>query len=117
VLVPTAKTADKHALYQLAVQDPLMEIRFINRVFKKRHARLPLTLREDFCGTAHLCATWVGSQVTRTAVGIDLDSEVLDWGRQHNLLPLGAARKRVRLLRRDVRRRVPGTFDVTVALN
>jgi SAM-dependent methyltransferase len=113
----TAKTADKHALYQLAVQDPSAEIRFINRVFKKRHARLPLTLREDFCGTAHLCSSWVSSHDGRTAVGIDLDGEVLDWGKKHNLLPLGASATRVRLLRCDVRSRIAGPFDVAVAFN
>jgi SAM-dependent methyltransferase len=53
----------------------------------------------------------------RTAVGIDLDRRVLDWGRAHNIEPLGERRKCVRLLRRDVRARTPGPFDVTVALN
>lgn len=113
----TAKTADKHALYQLAVQDPLAEIRFINRVFEGRHARSPLKLREDFCGTAHLCTSWVSSHDARTAVGIDLDGEVLDWSKKHNLPPLGASAKRVSLLRRDVRSRVAGPFDVAVAFN
>jgi SAM-dependent methyltransferase len=115
--MPTAKAADKHALYQLAVQDPAAEIRFINRVFKGHHARLPLTLREDFCGTAHLCASWVASHAARTAVGIDQDAEVLAWGKRHNLSSLGEAGMRVKLLRRDVRSRVPGTFDVAVAYN
>ena len=31
----TAATADKHELYQLSVQDPEIEIAFVNRVYKK----------------------------------------------------------------------------------
>jgi len=31
----TAKTADKHDLYQRSVQDPETEVFFINRFFKK----------------------------------------------------------------------------------
>src|SRR5688572_8118187 len=54
----TAATADKHELYQLSVQDPEIEIAFINRVYKKTHGRLPVSLREDFCGTALFCAAW-----------------------------------------------------------
>jgi SAM-dependent methyltransferase len=113
----TAKNADKHVLYQLAVQDPDVEIQFINRIFKKRHGRLPLTLREDFCGTAHLCATWIKSNKDRTAVGIDLDRRVLAWGTRHNLAPLNEPGKRIKLLNQDVRDAVPGRFDVSVGFN
>lgn len=112
----TAKTADRHTLYQLSVQDAAAEAGFLNRVFEKLRGRPPKSLREDFCGTALLCAEWVKYR-NRTAVGIDLDRPVLDWGIRHNIEPLGERRKCVRLLRRDVRARTPGPFDVTVALN
>lgn len=112
----SAKTADKHVLYQRAVQDAAAEAGFLDRVFRKLRGRVPESLREDFCGTALLCAEWVKYR-GRTAVGVDLDRRVLEWGTQHNLLPLGERRKCVRLLRRDVRARVSGKFDVTVALN
>jgi SAM-dependent methyltransferase len=113
----TAKNADKHVLYQLAVQDADVEIQFINRIFKKRHGRLPLTLREDFCGTALLCATWIKSHKDRTAVGIDLDRRVLAWGTRHNLASLGEPGKRIKLLNQDVCDAVPGRFDVSVGFN
>ena len=67
----SAKTADKHDLYQRSVQDAATEVYFINRAFKAKHKRPPLTLREDFCGTALLCGEWVRSMPTRRAVGIE----------------------------------------------
>ncbi|HTM44926.1 MAG TPA: class I SAM-dependent methyltransferase [Polyangiaceae bacterium] len=116
----TARTADKHVLYQIAVQDPETEIHFVSRVFKKKHARPPLKLREDFCGTAHMCAHWVKSNPQRTAVGVDLDRGVLAWGKRHNLAPINEPGQRVRLLQQDVCNTVRGpfgAFDVALAFN
>lgn len=112
----TARTADRHVLYQLSVQDAAAEAGFLDRVFRKLRGRPPCSLREDFCGTALLCAEWVKHR-NRTAVGIDLDRSVLDWGTRHNLEPLGERRKCVSLFRQDVRANARGPFDVTVALN
>lgn len=114
--VLTAKTADRHVLYQKSVQDAAAEIQFVERVFRGR-GRVPLSLREDFCGTALLCARWVESRPERTATGVDLDRDTLDWGIEHNLVPLGDARKRVKLLQQDVCERVRNRFDATLALN
>jgi SAM-dependent methyltransferase len=112
----TARTADKHVLYQLSVQDAAAEAGFLDRIFRKLRRRPPETLREDFCGTALLCSEWVKYR-GRTAVGIDLDRRVLDWAKKNNLAPLGERQKCVRLFRRDVRARTSGRFDVSVALN
>ena len=113
----TAATADKHELYQLSVQDPEIEIAFINRVYKKVHGRLPITLREDFCGTALFCAVWVKTNPSRTAVGIDLDQPTLDWGIQHNLAPLDEPGQRVQLLCQNVLDPIDESFDVALGLN
>lgn len=113
----TAKTADKHVLYQLSVQDAGAEIAFLNRVFRARRKRLPLSLREDFCGTALLCADWVKSNPKRTATGIDIDPSVLAWGIDHNLAPIGEPGNRVQLLEQDVRGPCPTRHDVVCAFN
>jgi SAM-dependent methyltransferase len=112
----TASTADRHDLYQRAVQDVARECRFLARTFERLSGRRAVSLREDFCGTALLAAEWVKSR-DRRAVGVDLDREVLAWGRAHNLTRLGARAEAVRLLRQDVRARCPGRFDLAVALN
>lgn len=113
----TAKTADKHLLYQESVQAPDFEVDLITRIFKRQRGRKPQSLREDFCGTALLCAEWVKSAAERTAVGIDIDQSVLDWGIQHNLSPIDEPGKRIQLLAKDVREKVRGTHDVCVAFN
>jgi hypothetical protein len=53
----------------------------------------------------------------RTAVGVDLDGAVLEWGRAHNVAPLGEDAARVRLSRGDVRDRDGARHDVLMALN
>jgi len=115
--VLTARRADRHDLYQKAVQDPEHDLDLVERVFRRETGRRPLALREDFCGTALACATWVRGHEDRTATGVDLDRSVLAWGRKHNIAPLGDDAKRITLLRQDVRARVLGRFDVTLAFN
>ncbi len=112
----TARTADKHSLYQESVQDTEAEAAFLSRTFQKLRGRPAKTLREDFCGTALLCAEWVKKK-ERVAVGVDLDPSVIAWGVEHNLAPLGEPGKRVEIRQADVRDKCPGRFDVTVALN
>ncbi len=113
----TAKTADKHELYQLSVQDAEFEVSLISRVFKRLRGRKPMSIREDFCGTALFCGAWVKSDRRRTAVGVDLDPGVLKWGVEHNLAPLGEPGDRITLHEKNVLDRIPGKFDVCVAFN
>lgn len=113
----TAKTADKFKLYELSVQNPEFEVGFLSRTFKKMTGRRPLHLREDFCGSALLCAKWVQSDKERTATGIDLDRQVLAWGEKNNLEPLNGARDRVKILRANVLDATGGKYDVAVAYN
>lgn len=114
----TAKTADKHVLYQLSVQAPETEVDFLNAWFTKIAGKKPLSLREDFCGTAILCAEWVKSHAERTATGVDIDRKVLAWGTEHNLGPLSEEQQsRVTLLRQDVRAKVRQKHDLICAFN
>lgn len=113
----TAASADKHELYQLSVQDPEVEIAFLQRVYKKTFGRPALSLREDFCGTAFFCAEWVKGHAERTAVGIDLDRPTLDWGIARNLAPIGEPGRQVKLLQQNVLDPVSDRFDITIALN
>lgn len=113
----TARTADKHLLYQKAVQAPEVEVAFMNRVFKKLCGRPPLSMREDFCGTALICTEWAKSRRDRTATGVDIDPGVLAWGRKHNLAPLGDDARRITLLQQDVRERTAKRFDIVCAFN
>lgn len=113
----TRKTADKHLLYQASVQAPETEIEFMVASYRGLRKKSPRSMREDFCGTALLCATWVKSKPGRTATGVDLDPEVLAWGVEHNLEPLGEPGNRIQLLQQDVLKKSSGRFDVINAMN
>ena len=113
----TAKTADKHVLYHRSVQAPEAEVEFLTDWVKKIRGRKPLSLREDFCGSALLCAHWVQSNKQRTATGLDIDGDVLKWGIKHNLAPLGPDQERINLLCQDVRGKVASKHDIVCAFN
>ncbi|HEU5073876.1 MAG TPA: class I SAM-dependent methyltransferase [Polyangiaceae bacterium] len=113
----TRKTADKHILYQASVQAPEIEVDFMVSSYRALRKKQPMSMREDFCGTALLCATWVKSDPRRRATGVDLDPAVLAWGTKHNIEPLGEDAERVRLLEQNVLKKSPGKFDVINAMN
>lgn len=113
----TAKNADRHDLYQRSVQNSEFEVQLVDRLFRAHAGRAPLSLREDFCGTGLLCATWVKSKAGRTAIGLDIDRSVLAWGQRRNVAPLGADRERVSLRAQDVMVPTKERPDVVVAFN
>ena len=95
--------ADRHKLYELSVQDVSHEYDFIKKTFREIRGYNANALREDFCGTAKMCCEWVRKRGKNTAVGVDIDPEVLSWGKKHNLGKLKSkARKRITLLQKDV---------------
>jgi hypothetical protein len=113
----TARNADLHWLYEKSVQNAEVEVVFINEVYEKTFGHKPVSLREDFCGTANLCAEWIKLDETKTALGVDYDEPTLQWGRENNLAPLGDRAQAVTLIRDDVRNvRSPQT-DVLAATN
>jgi len=113
-----ASRADRHQLYELSVQCAEAEIDFFDRAFKRLRKRTARLLREDFCGTANVCCEWVRRGHKRHAIGIDLDSEVLDWGREHNLAKLSKKkRQRITLLQQDVLEVETERPDIISAMN
>lgn len=116
--VYTAKTADRHVLYQLSVQSPESEVEFCTRVYKKKYDRKPTSFREDFCGTALLAAEWVKTRKENTAVGVDLDKPTLDWGIENNVGPLDDDQKnRIELIHDNVLNVTSPKVDIVGAFN
>lgn len=102
-VVFTKKNADRHALYQMAVQNPESEIDFVDRTFGRLRGRKARVIREDFCGTAYSACEWVRRRKTNRAVGVDLHAPTLRWGEKHNLSTLTEEqRSRLTLLNRNV---------------
>lgn len=112
------ESTDRHRLYEDSVQSPEEHIRWFDQFFQEKNARLPLSLKEDFCGTSLLAAHWVMTRPDNTAVGVDLDLETLDWGRENNISPLNDEQKsRVALHHRDVMEITDPKVDIVAALN
>ncbi len=113
-----ARSADRHMLYEEAVQAPEDDVKFIKRAFKKHFGRLPRLLREDFCGTALLACRWVEQHKENRAFGVDLDPEPLAWGREHHVSKLTPDQsQRLELIESDALDAKVEAVDVTVAFN
>jgi hypothetical protein len=112
-----AAQADRHDCYERAVQNPPFDASFMARTFQRLRGRPARVLREDFCGTAALCAAWVKRSSENRAYGIDLDTDTLHWGIEHNLIPLGKRAAGITLMKRDVREPVKFKSDVIAAFN
>ena len=113
-----AEKVDKFVCYQKSVQSPEHELEIFNQVYNEAYGRRPLSLREDFCGTFAVCCEWVKSDEERTAFGIDLCPDTLQWGKDHNLAKLDEEQaSRVTVLEQDVRAGNTPTVDLLAAQN
>lgn len=112
-----AEHADRHTLYEQAVQCVEAEVDFIDETFKAVRGRTPEVLREDFCGTANTACEWVRRRRKNKAIGVDLDESVLAWGRAHNVAALGQAANRITLVSEDVIKVDTLPPDVIIAMN
>lgn len=113
-----AALADRYACYEQAVQCVESEIDFVDATFKRLRGRHARTLREDFCGTANTACEWVRRRKTNSALGIDQDQAVLDWGQTNRIARLGKAQqKRIRVIRADVCAARSEPVEIALAMN
>lgn len=113
-----ADRADRFACYEQSVQSPDADIEFFEQAYREACRRKPLVLREDFCGTFAVCRAWILSDRKRTATGVDLCPQTLEWGRKHNLEPLDPdQRSRMTVRKGDVRRVGKPKADILAAQN
>lgn len=99
----TARTADRHRLYEAAVQCPEAEIDFVDRTFRRLRGRNAVLLREDFCATAATACEWVRRRPENRSLALDINGPVLAWAKKHNVGALPEeARSRITLLKRNV---------------
>lgn len=116
--VSLAEQADRHALYQEAVNAPDANIEFIRKIYRGMRGREPRVLKEDFCGTALMATTWAQRSPLNRAIGVDFDADTLEWGRRHNVATRGpAVARRVSLVQGDVLEDIPQPADIVAALN
>jgi cyclopropane fatty-acyl-phospholipid synthase-like methyltransferase len=109
----------RFSLYEKAVQSPDIHLELFLGFWKRLRPKTPppLRLREDFCGSFAFSTKWVTSHPKRTALGIDLDKEVLQFGMERHLTTLNRDQlKRLDLKCVDVRTKSKKQ-DLIVACN
>ena len=113
-----ADTADKHVLYEAAVQCVESEIDFVEETFSTLRGREARLLREDFCGTANSSCEWVRRRSTNIAYSVDIDPDVQAWGKEHHIRKLDPQQQqRVNLVTADVMDSGVDSLDVVLAMN
>jgi len=113
-----AEQADIHELYEEAVQNVETEIEFLTDTFNDLRGRSAVTLREDFCGTASASCEWVRTAKNHSAIGVDIDPNVLKWGRENRVGRLTDSEKsRIKLVNQDVMTVNTGKVDIVAAFN
>lgn len=110
-----AQLPDKYELYENAVQDAPEDVRFFAKLSKRLLGREAYRLREDFCGTFWMGYEWASLSPKHFALGIDNDSEPVAWGKKKRANY--GVEGRVSTLKQDVRDKVPGLYDLALALN
>lgn len=109
---------DKYEYYLNAVQSPDEDANFLKSTYLEIKEKTPAVLREDFCAAYALCCEWVKNNEDGTAIGIDLDSEPLDYGKQHYFSKLSPNQKdRLTILKKNVMEKDLPKADIIAALN
>ena len=113
-----AENADKHILYEASVQCVEAEIDFVDQTFEKLRKRKAKVLREDFCGTTNSSCEWVRRRSSNVAWSVDLDPDVLEWGRKNHINKLKPEQqKRMNVIKANVLDCGITETDVVLAMN
>ena len=113
-----ADKAEKHILYEAAVQCAESEIDFVDDIFQKLSNRQASKLREDFCGTTNSSCEWVRRRESNKAYCVDLDPEVLNWGKEHHIATLTEEQQeRINIYTADVMDSGVSSMDIVLAMN
>jgi len=113
-----AEQADIHELYEESVQNVENEVYFLGKTFQELSGRKAYSFREDFCGTASLACEWARQGREYSAIGVDIDPDVLEWGRNNRVSRLDTEdQARVSLIESDVQTVETPAVDILAAFN
>lgn len=109
---------DKYSLYTQAVQSPNVDVDFLKKTYRELKGKPAEVLREDFCGTFCLSASWVKNHPQHKAWGVDFDPEPLEYGRRTYLEKMNPqAQKRLRICESNVLATKLPEADIAAAVN
>lgn len=114
----TLCTEEKYRLYEESVQNHEGDIDFINKNYKLLYDKAPLTLREDFGGTAVLACSWTTQSPNHKAYAIDFDQAPISYGVENHYSKLNEDEKnRMTYIKGNVLDTQNYKADVIVAFN
>lgn len=114
----TSADFDKYDYYRRSVQSPDTDVIFLQEVYQELRNKKPKILREDFCGTYSILCEWVKLNSSHWGVGVDLDSEPTNYGRQNNWSQLKPSQQdRIKVLNENVLSSGLPQADIIAAMN
>ena len=109
---------EKYRLYESSVQNHETDIDFINREYRKIFGKLPMSLREDFGGTAAMACDWVKQSDNHISWGVDLDVEPIRFGIENHYSRLNEdEQKRMKYIEGNVLENRDFKSDIVVGFN
>lgn len=109
---------DKYFYYKASVQAPENDIEFLEKTYKEMTGFQPEVFREDFCGTHSLCCEWTKLDDAYKAIGVDFDSEPIEYGQKNYVSELTEdQRDRIEVLQKDVLKGALPKADLVCAMN
>lgn len=109
---------NKYELYEASVQDAADDASILEELYRKIRGKKPKSFREDFCGTFKIACEWVKLDRTKTAIGLDIDPEPLQYGRTRHYPRLNEDQKgRIKILQQNVKSVTRPGSDLIAACN
>ncbi len=109
---------NKYYYYENSVQSPESDVEFFENTYKKLRGKAATTLREDFCGTHMICCEWLKLAEDKKAIGVELDPEPIEYGRQVHEAKLNDDQlKRLSVLQENVLSKGLPKADIVSASN
>lgn len=97
---------------------PDVDVEWYSKIYFQHRNRLPLRLREDFCGTFKVSCEWIKQSAKHTAISMDLDPEPLAYGHARHFVRLTPSQqKRLKVLQQNVLTPPSTLSDVISAAN
>jgi len=108
----------KFRLYESSVQSSEWQTNNLPRFHRLFTGKTATSMREDFCGTGRISCDWVKKSPKHRAVGLDLDTETLNYAKNINQAALKPnVQERVEFIQQDVRKPTREKFDIIGAHN
>lgn len=109
---------DKYYHYLNSVQSPHTDVEFLRDTYRELKGTRGSTLREDFCGTFKILCEWVKMHSEHQGIGIDLDEEPTNYGKENYLTELSETQqKRIYVYNDNVLKPNLPKADIITAMN